>query len=445
MRQCGYSDKMFYYNGSGEQTYSMRLRYEFSISLTREMVEEAVQRTFALFPDYRVRPVLRDGRVFYEENPLPVPVFWNESGHVGHCYGSDEVNGYLFVISAEEHALTYSQYHGLTDFVGFWSIIRTLMGNLMARVGIHAQDPLARVDSAPYDSLDRCEREDPYSKYAHAHAQSAWSYHSRGALTLAPKGEPRERFFDLSVPEEDFLAKSREYGTSFVPLLAMVFAWAVHDVCPIGETPVVVKVPVDLRRLFHSRTTVNFSDSVVLEFPREYLSRSRAEQGKALREMLDQQLDAGNFAQVMAKKIRTIESYEHSGQSIGEISRSLMGSASTSSRPVTLGLTYLGKQRFPEAYQALITDIVPCAYTPTDGVFALVLAYGGRLKLRIQVRYEHEDFIDALAKELRGLGMEVERSQAELDLRDYMDVSRLKQASEGCAASENREERAAGG
>lgn len=428
MRRCGYSDKMFYYNGSGEETYSMRLRYGLSFPLTREMLENAVRKTFALFPDYRVRPVICDGKIFYEENPLPVPVFWNESGDAGHNYGSDEVNGYLFVISGDEHTLTFSQYHGLTDFAGYWSILHTLMKNLMeeAGAGRRVSDPLARADSSPYDSLDLCEREDPYSKYADENAVIPWSYHSRGALAIPARGEPRERFFDLIVPEQDFLAKTHEYGTSFVPLLTMVFSWAANDVYGIGDTPVVVKVPVNLRNLFHSGTTVNFSDSAVLEYPREYLSLPGTGQGKALREMLDRQLTPGNFERVMAAKIRTIEAYEKSGRPIEEISRSIRGSSSTGSRPVTLGLTYIGKLTFPDPYRNHITDIVSTAYTPTDRIFALVMAYGGRLKIRVQTKYEQEDYIGALAAEMEKLGLKVQLSEAAIGPRDYMDIQSLK-------------------
>lgn len=426
MRKCGFSDKMFYYNGAGAETFSMRLRYEFSLTLSQSMVEEAAEKTFACFPEYKVRPVLKDGKAFYEENTLPIPVFWNEPEGANHFYGSDQVNGYLFVISGEEHALTFSLYHGLTDFVGYWRMFHTLMKNLMEAAGVHADDPQARSDSAPYEAMDKLERENPYSKYADENAYTNWNYKSRGALAIPKKGEPKERFFDLVVPEHDFLMKTREFGTSFVPLLAMVFSWAANDIYGIGAVPVVSKVPVNLRPLFNSNTPVNLSDSAVLEFPREYLSLSPTEQGKALRAQLDKQLDAGNFQRVMAKKIKTIESYEQSGKSMEEIGRSILENAHLNSRPVTLGLTYPGRLLLPEAYLERIKDINICAYTPTDGIFATAMAYGGRLKLRIQVKYENTDFIGALENAMKKLGLETSVSESALDLRDIMDVKRLK-------------------
>jgi hypothetical protein len=429
MRRCGFSDKMFYYNGSGEETYSMRLRFEFSISLTKEMLEEAVRKTFEFFPEYRIRPVLKDGRVFYEDNPLPVPVFWEESKNIGHFYGSDEVNGYLFVISGEEHALTFSQYHGLTDFVGYWAVIHTLVRTLMADAGFPAEDPLARTDRSPYESLDQIEREDPYSRLGDEHAESSSANQPRGAVEIPHRGEPVERFYDIYVSEADFLAKTHEYGTSFVPLMTMVFSWALNEVYGIGDKPAVTKIPVNLRPLFHSKTTVNFSDSAVLNYPREYLSLSREEQGKALREQLNQQLNPEYFEGVIARKVRTIREYEESGRSIGEISQSIQGSSSTKSRPVTLGLTYLGKLTFPEAYQEKITDIVNTAYTPTDGVFATAHAYDGRLRIRIQTKYEQGDMIEAVADEMRKLGIEPEILEVIPGARDLCDVSQLKTVS----------------
>ena len=165
MREMGYSDKVFYYNGSGETaTYNFRMRVYLNESVNVSMLRQAAASAIKKFPEYAVRPVIKDNKLYYEENFSEVAVFPDDG--TPHILGADETNGHLWCILYGEKDIVISYYHGLSDFVGNWSLICTVIyeyGRLMG-CDVTPEFPV-RVNSDDYDSMDELDRTDPYTKY----------------------------------------------------------------------------------------------------------------------------------------------------------------------------------------------------------------------------------------------------------------------------------------
>ena len=127
MRPIGYSDKIFYYNSSGNAlTYDFQMRITLTAAPNKDALQRAARKTLAAFPEFAVRPVIHDGKIFYEENFSDVAIF---DEHKPHALGSDETNGYLLCLICGAREIILSFYHGLSDFVGNWSFICTLIYN----------------------------------------------------------------------------------------------------------------------------------------------------------------------------------------------------------------------------------------------------------------------------------------------------------------------------
>lgn len=151
-------------------------------------------------------------------------------------------------------------FHALTDGYGMVASFSTLTAEyLHLRYGIQIPVgyPIFNVQEAPKHE----ETEDSYLKYADTkplHMPSRYSYQLPGSN---PKCGPvhRETFV---YPVEELLAGARKYGVSITALLSAVMASSImelqHNHGKKRLRPVRIMVPIDLRKIFPSKTLRNF-------------------------------------------------------------------------------------------------------------------------------------------------------------------------------------------
>ena len=225
MREIGYSNKVFYYNGAGHSTtYDFRMRINLNEKPDKEALRRAVTKTMAVFPEFAVRPVIGgDGRLYYEDNNEPVAIF--DENEKPHALGSDETNGYLLCLICGSNSIILSFYHGLSDFVGNWSFIRTLVWHYVREVGekdVRA-DEAVRLTADVYLSKDEQERDDPYGKFGDEDAIPSWVYEDKGAFEIMEELYNDEtdhlQNYELSMELQVLLDKTHELSTSVAPLL----------------------------------------------------------------------------------------------------------------------------------------------------------------------------------------------------------------------------------
>lgn len=433
MRPIGYSNKVFYYNGAGHSTtYDFRMR----ILLTREPDKGALQRaaakTMAVFPEFAVRPVIgADGRLYYEENKEEVAIF--DEDEPPHALGSDETNGYLLCLICGEKSFIVSFYHGLSDFVGNWSFIRTLVWHYVREVGETgvSADETVRLNADVYRNMDEQERDNPYQKFGNAESVPSWVYEDKGALEINEPLYPDEadhlKNYELTLDVGAFLKKTKELATSFVPLLIAVTTQALDGLYEKNGKPVVVKIPTNLRPLYGTHTTANFSDSLVLALSEELRGMSIAEQTKFLRESMNDQLHRENFDRILAKKVRTVKDYENGRETIEQLNQRLTNAASAASaRPVTFALTYPGRLDVPDEYQSVVRGFNMEPYVPTNGFFLFVGSYGGELRIRICQRFDSDRLARAMAEAFGRIGLNATVCDAGMVTGDKVYVEKLK-------------------
>lgn len=151
-------------------------------------------------------------------------------------------------------------FHALTDGYGMVASFSTLTAEyLRLRYGLEIPTgyPVFDVQEEPKPE----ETEDAYLKYADAaplHMPSRYSYQLPG---YDPKCGPVHTE-TLSFPVEELLAAARKYGVSITALLSAVMASAImelqHSQKEKHLSPVRIMVPIDLRKIFPSKTLRNF-------------------------------------------------------------------------------------------------------------------------------------------------------------------------------------------
>lgn len=405
MRPIGYSCKMFYYNSSGKSlTYDFQMRILLTEAPDKDALQRAARKTLAAFPEFAVRPVIHDGKLFYEENSADVVIV--DAPYEHRALGSDETNGYLLYLICGEREIILSFYHGLSDFVGNWALICTLLYNYAHELGFNfTPEKSVRLNADNYFAMDAVERDDPYSKFGDENAVPSWIYKSRGAFLVPEKIFSLDvdflRNYDIEISVADMIALTEKYRTSFAPLMAIIVSRALKKIYDTKGLPIVGKIPANMRPVFKTNTFSNFSDSVILEYTDDMDALEISDCSQILRQNLKSQLKPENFAVTLAKKKKRIIGYENSGKNIENIAREL--ASTPSSRPVTYVLTYPGILKLPEEYRRLIRGFNMEPYSPIDGFFLYAGAYDDNKTFRVRCcqRFDSDRVAKAIADELK--------------------------------------------
>ena len=431
MREMGYSDKVFYYNGSGETaTYNFRMRVYLNESVNVSMLRQAAASAIKKFPEYAVRPVIKDNKLYYEENFSEVAVFPDDG--TPHILGADETNGHLWCILYGEKDIVISYYHGLSDFVGNWSLICTVIyeyGRLMG-CDVTPEFPV-RVNSDDYDSMDELDRTDPYTKYGDISAVPSFVYKSRGALKITEEKLPPEckelKCYELELSLQQFIDKTHQMEVSFIPLMTAVISGALADLYPDDDRPIVAKIPVNLRPLYGTKTTVNFSDSLILECTRDEINEDFEGLCRALKQSMKLQTKRKNFSLTIHRKRDGIIACEKSGKSIKEIADEITKQTDSLNRPVTYGLTYPGILDLPHSLQSVSSGVNMEPYMPTGGVFVNLGSYGGVLRLRFTQKFKTDKVVKAVAHRFEQIGIATEYKDCGYIGSDYVLADKIKE------------------
>ena len=282
MTPMGYSNKVFFYYCAGHSTtYDLRMRVLLGAPPDREALQRAVQKTMALFPEFAVRPVIgQDGKLYCEENHAEVVLF--DESDPPRALGSDETNGHLLCLICGERSFIPSFFHGLSDYTGYWSFLRTLV----QRYACEVLGTTTSANETVREDMDGQERTDPYAKFGNVGFRPSLIYKDEGAAPCGERMYSDEtdylKNYEIDLNFKAFTRKKRELSTSFIPLLVAAVSQAVDGLYERKGLPIVVKVPANLRPLYGTNTTANFSDSLVLKLDDDMLKQSVKAQCKEL-------------------------------------------------------------------------------------------------------------------------------------------------------------------
>lgn len=283
--------------------------FRFSVTLTEKidpvLLQSAVNQVHRRFPT--VFSGLRPGFFRYQqvsaENP---PVVTEDPGRLINMTRK-EIGQCACRVYFRERDIILEGFHGITDGYGMIASLSTLAAAyLQLRHGLEipAGYPIFDVNEAP----DSAETEDSYLKYANAkplHLPSRYSYQLPGS---DPKCGPvlNEVF---SYPVEVLLTAARKYGVSITALVSAVMAASIMELQHSRKVkhlrPVRIMVPIDLRKIFPSKTLRNF---ILYALPTMEVS----DHGGSIRDLAQQfsgqikaHLEKDNLSGIIAYNVKT--------------------------------------------------------------------------------------------------------------------------------------------
>ena len=246
------------YPAARTQDWSATLTETVDMAVMKTALDVTVRR----FPSIAVR--LRRGVFwYYLEQLTEAPAVREESSYPLTRMSREEIRKCAFRVIVYDRRIAVEMFHSLTDGNGALVFLKSLVAEyLQQRYGIHIpaeHGVLGRLD----DPAD-VELEDSFQKYAgtvSASRQERTAWRLKG--TPETGGFLNVTCFELSTKE--VLAKAHEYNVSLTTFLCAAMMMAMQNLQkesvpnPRRRKPLKVLIPVNLRKLFPSRTLRNFA------------------------------------------------------------------------------------------------------------------------------------------------------------------------------------------
>ena len=397
---------------SGADTRTFRLACELKDNIDPDLLQEALDHTIPDFP--YLQSVLRKGFFWYYLDFRNVrPIAEEETSSPCAPLFFDGRKNLLFRVLYFRKRINLEMFHVLSDGTGAFVFFRALvLSYLSLRYQLHFE---------PDDETRATESQksnDAYRQYYRRQKGLSQfkSMTSKKAYHL--KGEPDEydlpHFMEATVSAEKVRALAKKYQVSVGELTVSLYIAAVLD--EMGnedrERPVVISVPVNLRKYFPSETTRNFFGVINISYPAEEFDGTMESILSKVKNSFGEQLKPEQISKVM-------NSYEELEHNIGVKMIPLFIKDIVTHRlnhlaaqGVTGTLSNLGLLHVPENAEAHIEKFA--AFMPAPSEQICVVTFGDRMVFGEASPYtKHESMLHFLRR-LSDMGI-----PAELSVNDY--------------------------
>lgn len=247
MRHSLYSELRTIYEATNENPRTFRLTIKLKDMVDEAVLVRAVRTTMERYPYFRVRLGIDEREVFFEDNPMPVPVL-----HTNHpiMLGSYETQGHLLAFCWWKNKVHIDVWHALTDGGGIYHLVQTLLhyycsdyyGRRLSSEGIW----LAGEEVSPL------EWDDPGKKPVTGDSSMLARKWSDPAFQLADGGVARVTgrclTYNLRISEEEFMRFNISKEGSPGTIVALFLSRAIASVHPSTADPIVIALCVNQRR-----------------------------------------------------------------------------------------------------------------------------------------------------------------------------------------------------
>lgn len=246
--------KIFPPTSTNRDTKVFRLICELIEPVDSAVLQHALERTIQEFPFYR--SVLKKGLFWYyfEESSIQPQVTEETLPVCSPIYNADRP-GLLFRVLYFKERINFEVFHALADGTGVMQFLRTMVFYYLAeKYAISGQ-------LTDYDASRDQKSQDAFYKYydktgTMPKMKRCRAYRIRGERLPNNRVGITEGFLSTKA----VLQKAHEHDATLSEFLISLLISSIHDGMAVRDRgrPVIITVPVDLRRFFPARTARNF-------------------------------------------------------------------------------------------------------------------------------------------------------------------------------------------
>ena len=389
-----------------------RLSADLHEPVDRAVLQSALETTVKRFPSICAR--LRKGLFWYylEQVPHSPPVLDEKSCPVSNM-PRKQLRKCAFRVFVHHNRIAVEFFHSLTDGYGGLTFVKTLLAEYLRQkhgIFIPTTEDILDCHQEPCPQ----ELEDSFQKHvgpvaASRKEDSAWR------LTGTPEADGHRNLVCLRLSTQELLQKAHQYNVSITAFLAAVMMQALLDLqktkVPIMRLrkPIKLQLPVNLRRLFPSKTLRNFAlyvnpqlDPRLGEYSFEEICK-RVHHHMGM-EVIPQNMRAIIAANVGSERLLIVKLMPLFLKNFAlRTAFNLVGE-----RKICLSMSNLGAVKLPEEMAPYISRFdfilgVP-AMTPTN---CGVISYGDTLNINFTRKIKEPELELAFFKVLQRLGVSV--------------------------------------
>lgn len=397
--------KIFPPTSTKRDTKVFRFACELTEPVDGEQLQRALDRTMELFPFYR--SVLKRGFFWYymEESDLK-PVVEEESEPPCSTIYDRNIRRLLFHVTWFQNRINLDVYHALSDGTGALHFLRVLTYQYLLLV--HAsQFPLR--PAIDYDASMTQKLDDSFQKYYQKSKgkaqkerfQRAW--HFRG--TRMPEG--KLHLIEGVMPASALIEKVHEFHATPTSFCTAALMCAIRDVMPVRELkrPVVVTVPVNLRKYYPSESARNFFSVFDVKYDFQTQSGEFADVVSAVSDYFKKELTAER----MGARMNKLAALEHNifARAVPRIGKDLALKAGNlfNECEVTAALSNIGRVDMPAEFAPFIRRFD--VFVSTKRLQICMCTYQDTLTLSFTSAFESSEVQKNFFRRLTGLGIPV--------------------------------------
>ena len=375
-----------------------------------KLLQRALDRTVQRMPYLTDSLTIEGGAVYYAKNPLPM-----EAAHVAGIrhVGGSETNYHMLDLTWDGNVTWFTMFHGFCDGQAIYTFLESVLYHYYCMKDGVEYDPIGiRADSTQpteAETFEPCSKTyevSPDFKMPERKEQIA-PYHLP-EIEPNPNGDVLEYGFRL--PSEAFMRFVKENGASPAVMFSMLVGEAIQRLHPDADAPIMVNIPVSVRRMLGCEETFkNCSSRAILPIggtPMDALPfGQRAAQ---LRAMLKQQMSQDKFRAIYNMLAQMYRGRMEAATDYREELKKPAGFMTVVHD--TFYIDYIGSMH-KTAYAEQITDVrFLCQPAAGNTLHLNVIEHNGEFRVACLAMSDVSNIADALEQVIKDHGLPVQRA-----------------------------------
>lgn len=384
-----------------------RFACELKEDVKKELLQEALDRAIKEMPLFQ--SVLRKGLFwFYLENSEIRPVVTEEHRlPCSNIYIRDKRN-LLFEVSYFKKRINFEVFHVLTDGTGAMLFLKCLVSHYL--VLCHPEELKDKGLISHYDATEKEKEDDGFQKYYNI-VQGKRKLENIHAyqLTGIKNGEEKFQIIEGVLSVSSLLKKAREQCVTMTVYLTSVFLCAIHKEMSKRQEkrPVVLMVPVNLRKYFPSESCRNFFGWIDVGY-QFHGEDSFEDVLKSVKEFFERELTKEHLSMRMNDLISLEQNPFLRITPLGVKNLFMMVANRISERRETAIFSNMGAVNLPEEFTPYIRLFN--VFTSTPKLELCMCSYHDNLVLSFSSYFKNSNIERNFFRQLTELGIEVEIS-----------------------------------
>lgn len=442
-RKLDNAAKLFSATSNKKDTRVFRFFCVLKEEVDPELLQEALDRTVVTYPVFL--SVMRKGLFWHylEKSKLRPEVHEECKEPCSNLYVRDKKN-LLFEVTYYGRRINFEVFHALTDGTGATEFLRELVKNYLFLA--HQSEGLKDVALLDENVTIQDQESDSFSQYYTKVKKKKEKKPKAFQLKKPRKEVGRLQVNEAVLSVKEVLKRSRELGVSMTVFLTTVYLFAIHQEMTKQQEkhPIVLMVPVNLRKFFPSESMLNFFNWIE---PGYHFGKG----GGSFEEVLE------HVKEYFAKELTTERVAEHMNELIAlemhpilrlaplELKNlGIKAGARYAERDVTAIFSNMSAVKMPADYEPYIERFG--VYTSTPKMELCMCSFGDKLSLGFTSRFDTINIQRNFYRILKQQGIGVEKVEPEfpqpdvpsrLEMKVFKFVSFLcLAAAVGCVAAD---------